>query len=157
MKPTVGISEKDRTAVVKLLIPLLADEYVLYTKTRNAHWNVTGPHFSHLHKFFEEQYSTLDEHIDDVAERIRQLGALAPATLAEFVKITRLKEHPGREYSAQEFVLELSSDHEAVIRQIRDDANRVGNLGDAGTQDFLVGLMQAHEKIAWMLRVSVKE
>ena len=157
MKPTVGISEKDRTAVVKLLIPLLADEYVLYTKTRNAHWNVTGPHFSHLHKFFEEQYSTLDEHIDDVAERIRQLGVLAPATLAEFVKITRLKEHPGREYSAQEFVLELSSDHEAVIRQIRDDANRVGNLGDAGTQDFLVGLMQAHEKIAWMLRVSVKE
>ncbi len=157
MKPSVGISEKDRAAVVKLLVPLLSDEYVLYTKTRNGHWNVTGPHFSHLHKFFEDQYSELDEHIDNVAERIRQLGALAPATLAEFAKTTRLKEHPGREYSAQEFVLELSADHEAVIRQIREDAERVGNLGDTGTQDYLIGLMQSHEKIAWMLRVSVKE
>ena len=157
MKPSVGISEKDRTAVVKLLVPLLADEYVLSTKTRNAHWNVTGPHFSHLHKFFQDQYSELDEQIDDLAERIRQLGVLAPATLAEFTKTTRLKEHPGREYSAQEFVLELSADHETVVRQIREDAERIGNLGDVGTQDYLVGLMQFHEKIAWMLRVSVKE
>lgn len=157
MKPSVGISEKDRAAVLKLLVPLLSDEYVLYTKTRNAHWNVTGPHFSHLHRFFEDQYSKLDEHIDNLAERIRQLGALAPATLAEFAKTTRLKEHPGREYSAQEFVLELSADHDAVIRQIREDAERIGNLGDTGTQDYLIGLMQSHEKFAWMLRVSVKE
>lgn len=157
MKPSGGISEKDRAAVVKILVPLLADETVLSIKTRNAHWNVTGPHFSHLHKFFAEQYEELGEQIDDIAERIRQLGALAPATLAEYLKITRLKEHPGREYSAQEFVLELSADHETVIRQIREEVERVGNFGDAGTQDFLIGLMECHEKTAWMLRVSVKE
>ena len=100
--------------MVKLLVPLLADEYVLSTKTRNAHWNVTGPHFSHLHKFFQDQYSELDEQIDDLAERIRQLGVLAPATLAEFTKTTRLKEHPGREYSAQEFVHELGPGSEPL-------------------------------------------
>jgi len=157
MKPSVGISEKDRASVVKMLLPLLADEYVLGTKTRHAHWNVSGPHFSHLHRFFQEQYQLLDEQIDDVAERIRQLGSFAPATLADFAKTTRLKEHPGREYSAQEFVLELSADHESVIRQLREDVGRLGNLGDVGTEDFVIGLIRAHEKMAWMLRVSVKE
>ncbi len=157
MKPSVGISEKDRASVVKMLVPLLADEYVLVTKTRHAHWNVTGPHFSHLHKFFQEQYELLDEQIDDVAERIRQLGPFAPATLTEFVKTTRLKEHPGREYSAQEFVLELSADHETIVRQLREDVGRIGNVGDVATEDFLTGLIRAHEKMAWMLRVSVKE
>lgn len=143
--------------MIKALIPLLADEYTLATKTRNAHWNVVGPHFSHLHKFFEDQYHQIDEQVDEAAERIRQLGGLTPATLVEFSKLTRLKEHPGREYTAQEFVLELSADHEALVRQLREDVDRAGKQGDAGTQDYLTGLMRMHEKLAWMLRVSVKE
>src|ERR1700730_7969380 len=75
MKPNIGLTDANRNGVVKLLTPLLADEYVLYTKTRNYHWNVVGPQFNDLHKFFEGQYEALDDFVDEVAERIRQLGA----------------------------------------------------------------------------------
>jgi len=71
MKPAIGLSDTNRNGVLKLLAPLLADEYVLYTKTRNYHWNVVGPQFNDLHRFFEAQYEALDEVVDDVAERAR--------------------------------------------------------------------------------------
>ena len=59
MNPNIGLSEEQRSAVVKILNTLLSDEYALYTKTRNYHWNLLGPQFNDLHKFFEEQYTEL--------------------------------------------------------------------------------------------------
>ena len=82
MKPSIGISDPNRQSVVKILNALLADEYVLYTKTRNYHWNVVGPQFNDLHKFFESQYEALNDIVDDVAERSRALGGNAAGTLA---------------------------------------------------------------------------
>jgi starvation-inducible DNA-binding protein len=157
MKPDLGLSDKSRAAVCKFLSVLLADEFVLYTKTRDAHWHVTGPHFSHLHAFFESQYGQLEETIDEVAERIRMLGGRAPASLTEYLKLTRLKEHPGKEHTAQGYTETLLLDHEAVIRALRKDLEAAAKSGDAGTNDFLTGLLEAHEKMAWMLRASVKE
>jgi starvation-inducible DNA-binding protein len=158
MNPEIGLPEKSRTAIVKILQALLADEFVLYVKTRDAHWNVTGPHFNHLHAFFEEQYDGIEEHIDEVAERIRQLGGHAPGSMAEYLKLARLKEGSGKVSAAQDFLAALLSDQEAIIRQLRSDVDTVGNkLGDAGTNDFLTGLMEDHEKMAWMLRASLKE
>ena len=81
MKPNIGIADKDRQAVAEILNTLLSDEYVLYTKTRNFHWNVTGLQFNDLHKFFEAQYEELDDTVDEVAERARALGAWAFGTL----------------------------------------------------------------------------
>src|SRR6266478_3255125 len=107
MNPNLGINDKDRAGVVKILNALLADEYVLYTKTRNYHWNVVGPQFNDLHKFFEAQYEELDGFVDEVAERIRQLGAPSPGTLAEFTKASRLKEHPGQHPEAKSMVTAL--------------------------------------------------
>ena len=77
MKPNLGIADKDRDGVVKLLTGILADEYVLYTKSRNYHWNVVGLQFNDLHKFFESQYEELNDIVDDVAERARSLGGKA--------------------------------------------------------------------------------
>ena len=91
MKANIGMSDKNRKGTVEILNRLLSDEYILYTKTRNYHWNVTGPDFSELHKFFEAQYGELDEIIDEVAERSRALGGNALGTLKEFSKETRLK------------------------------------------------------------------
>jgi starvation-inducible DNA-binding protein len=153
MNPNLGITDKDRSGVVKILNTLLADEYVLYTKTRNYHWNVVGPQFNDLHKFFGEQYEQLDDFVDDVAERARQLGGHSVATLSEFVEEARLKEHPGQYPAAEEMLENLLADHEAIIRQLRADAVIAADkLHDAGTNDFLVGLMESHEKMAWMLR-----
>ncbi len=157
MKPDLGIDGKKREKVVMILNRLLADEYVLYTKTRNYHWNVAGPRFSELHKLFEAQYTELNVVVDDVAERARALGGAAASTLAEFAKATRLAEHPGKYPEADRMLANLLADHEAVVRILRADAETANALGDAGTNDFLVGLMEQHEKTAWMLRAYLEK
>jgi starvation-inducible DNA-binding protein len=148
----IGIQESDRKSVVQTLNALLADEYVLYTKTRNYHWNVTGPQFNDLHKFFQAQYEELDASIDEIAERTRALGDKSVATLVEFVKNARLKESPGEYPPAQNMIANLLADHEAVIRTLRAGAEEAAKHNDMGTNDFLIGLMEKHEKMAWMLR-----
>ena len=153
MKPNIGLSDSDREGVVALLTPLLADEYLLYTKARNYHWNVTGPEFLALHAFFQTQYEALEGIVDDIAERIRQLGAHSPGTVAEFVAAARLSERPGQYPNARGMIAALLADHEALIQALRADlATAQEKFGDAGTCDFLTGLMVKHEKMAWMLR-----
>ena len=152
MKLNIGLSDEQREGVVKILNGILSDEYVLYTKTRNYHWNVTGPQFNDLHKFFEEQYTELNVVVDDVAERARSLGGWAFGTLAEFSQHARLEEHPGQYHSAREMIANLLADHEANIRQLRVDLEAAEKHHDMGTNDFLTGLMEKHEKMAWMLR-----
>lgn len=151
----LGIEEQNREGLVSILTSLLADEYALYTKTRNYHWNVTGPHFNDYHKFFEGQYGEIEVFIDDIAERIRQLGGKAIATLDELKSHTRLSEHPGQYPSDKEMLTNLIADHEAVIRNLRVDVDKSAEgFHDAGTSDFLTGLMENHEKMAWMLRAT---
>jgi starvation-inducible DNA-binding protein len=158
MTPKLGIDEENRTAVVGILNALLADEYVLYTKTRNFHWNVTGPNFKPLHVFFEEQYRQLDEAVDAVAERARKLGGDAIGTLEEFLELARLEEAPNTSTPpANKMIATLLADHEKVIRQLREDIRACEETyDDQGTMDFLTGLMEDHEKTAWMLRAHLE-
>lgn len=153
MKPNIGLPDKSRDAVVKVLNVLLADEYVLYTRTRSFHWNVVGPNFAELHAFFQAQYEALDAIVDEVAERARTLGGAAAGSLGEFLKLTRLKESPAAPKDAPGMLGALLEDHEAVIQALRRDLALVDERhGDIGTNDFLTGLMERHEKMAWMLR-----
>lgn len=153
MKINIGITDTGRSAVAKMLNQLLSDEYVLYTKTRNFHWNVAGPHFSELHKFFESQYDELDGIIDEVAERARSLGSFSFGSLKEFLHHTQLEENEGGPLAASKMVAALLEDHEALIQTLRKNAQLAGDkFQDAGTNDFLTGLMEQHEKMAWMLR-----
>ncbi len=153
MKASIAIADKDREAVVKILNRNLADLYVLYMKTRNYHWNVVGMQFNDLHKFFEAQYEALNESIDEVAERSRSLGGKSVATLREFTKLSQLNEHPGKFPSAPNMIKNLLNDHETVIRTLRQDVDTTNEKHhDTGTSDFLTGLMEGHEKMAWMLR-----
>lgn len=158
MKPDIGIADEQRPAVVTILNHLLADEYLLYTKTRNYHWNVVGPQFNDLHKFFETQYEALNDVVDDVAERARTLGGPALGTLAQFAKQARLTERPGVYPGASGMLEDLLGDHETVIRQLRQDLQTcVDKHGDVGTSDFLTGLMEKHEKMASMLRACLEK
>jgi starvation-inducible DNA-binding protein len=152
-KIDIGLTDEQRAGVVEILYHTLSDQHVLYTKTRNYHWNVAGEHFRDLHKLLEEQYEQLAEAIDQTAERTRQLGAPALGTMTEFLERAALKEQPG-DYPDQFMMLaNLCADHEEVIRQLRDDADACDEkYHDMGTNDFLLGLIQKHEKMAWMLR-----
>lgn len=158
MQVNIGLTEAQREGVCRVLQALLADEFVLYTKARNYHWNVIGPQFHDLHKLFEEQYEALSDMVDEVAERIRTLGGVAPGTLEEFRKAARLREEPGVVPPALQMVRNLASDHEAIVRQLRQDIPVVQDQhNDLGTADFLTGLMEKHEKYAWMLRATATE
>ena len=153
MSVQVGIESKDRQAVAKILHRVLADEYVLLVKTKNYHWNVTGPHFSELHKLFDEQYVLISGFVDEVAERVRALGEKAIGTMQEFLKHANLRENPGKYPPPLSMVEHLLNDHEAVIRELRKDLDAcAAKHKDMGTSDFLTGLMEEHEKTAWMLR-----
>lgn len=157
MKASIGITPANLQAVSTEMSKLLADEFILYTKTRNAHWNVEGPDFHAMHIFFEQQYEALDEVMDSVAERIRQLGHYSPATLQSFLSLTHLTEKTGQRNDSMDFIRELTTDHENIIIFIRENIGRFADeYGDAGTSDFITGLMEEHEKMAWMLRAHLK-
>ena len=157
MQVEIGLSGQNREAIGQILNALLADEHVLYVKTRKYHWNVVGPRFKSLHELFEEQYKALADAIDEIAERARSLGVRAHGTMAEFGKHARLQEDPGYPEDLA-MAANLAKDHEAVIRQLREDIDRCGDdYEDEGTADFLTGLMEKHEKAAWMLRAYVQE
>lgn len=149
----IGIQQSKREGVAEMLKHLLADEHVLYIKLRNYHWNVRGIHFQQLHAFFEEQYTALAVSIDDIAERIRSLGFFAPGSMEEFRGYARLKETQHLNGHAGQMLENLLHDHEAIIQTLRKDQGAaMEQYEDAGTQDFLIALMEAHEKHAWMVR-----
>lgn len=152
----LGISEQDRRTMAKHLEVLLANEYVLYTKTLKMHWNVEGKHFGALHAFFKEQYEQLFVINDDVAERIRALGFHSTGTLTEFLKQTTLREAPGENPADLGMIEALLLDHEEIIRQLRKDADIATELHDTGTNNFLAELLETHEKMAWMLRAHLR-
>jgi starvation-inducible DNA-binding protein len=153
MDPKIGLSDEVRDRVIGILNRTLADEHALYVKTRNYHWNVTGPQFHSLHEMFEEFYQKLAPLADDVAERARMMGGRAIGTMAELSQQTRLSEQPGEAPEARRMVENLLADHEQIIRDLRQDIDVCADeLHDQGTADFLTGLMEEHEKMAWMHR-----
>ncbi len=156
MKANIGIPEKNKQAVASILNILLADEHILYTKTRNYHWNYEGDNFMEMHKLYEGQYDELATIIDEVAERIRMLGHYPEGRLKDFLQITRLQE---QEYTTDQKkqLKNLLADHESIITGIRKVIGEINdNWKDAGTADFITGLMEQHEKTAWMIRSYLK-
>ena len=147
----IGIPEGQRKAIAGGLSKLLADTYTLYLKTHNFHWNVTGPMFQTLHLMFETQYNELSLAVDSIAERIRALGFPAPATYAQFARLSSISEQEGVP-SAEEMIRLLVSGQEAVTRTARSLFEAVDGAHDEPTADLLTQRMQVHEKTAWMLR-----
>ena len=156
MKTNIGITKENREKVADVLSKLLADEFVLYTKTLGAHWNLEGHDFHTKHLFFEEHYNSIKKTIDSVAERIRKIGSYAPATLEQFLYLTHLNEKTISGNSSQDYIKILLGDHVAIIQFIRGNICQVEeDFNDVGTADFLTGLLQEHEEMAWMLRASI--
>ncbi len=150
----IGMSEKDRKKVADGLSHFLADAYTLYLKTHNFHWNVTGPMFNALHLMFETQYTEQWQALDEIAERIRQLGFNAPGSYAEFIKLSSIKEEPGLTEAPdwREMVRQLTVGNEAACRTARAVLKTADDASDDPTVDLLTQRLQTHEKYAWMLR-----
>jgi len=137
--------------VVQSLSTLLASSYSLYLKTHNFHWNVTGPMFTTLHTMFEAQYTELALAIDEVAERIRSLGAFAPGSFTAFAALTKVQEETGRP-EAKEMIRILVADQVALADAARAVIEAAEAVRDQATTDLATRRLDVHEKNAWMLR-----
>jgi starvation-inducible DNA-binding protein len=156
MKPNLGILEEHLREVAEELNKLLADEVVLYTKTRNYHWNIEGPNFHEMHIFYESQFQQLDEIMDMVAERIRVLGHYTEARLSDYLKLTDLVEE-GYTNAQGLQVMGLLSSHETIIGKLRRQITLFAETyKDLGSSDFVTQLLGKHETMAWMLRAYLR-
>jgi starvation-inducible DNA-binding protein len=152
-KLNIGLNDEQREGVIKLLNTDLSDFYLLLIKTKKYHWDVVGPQFRSLHELWEEQYQALTESIDKTAERIRALGGYPVGTAQGFLENSTIKEQPHTLPTASNMVMSLVNDREQIIRNLREHVDGCSEeFHDEGTADFLTGLMEAHEEMAWMLR-----
>ena len=151
MSINTGITARNRKQIASGLSKLLADSYLLYIKTHNYHWNVTGPMFTTLHTLFEQQYTELALAVDQIAERIRALGETAPGSYKQFHKLGNIRESE-RVPKAEEMLRQLVADQETVIATARKVLPDVDKATDEATADILTHRIQTHEKNAWMLR-----
>jgi starvation-inducible DNA-binding protein len=109
------------------------------------------PRFYSLHKFFEEQYENLAEAVDEIAERIRMIGGITPATMREFLQLTTLKEGNST-INGDAMLHQLLEDHEVLIRQCHHLIEQGNDSGDDGSSDLCIQRLRYHEKTAWMIR-----
>ncbi len=147
----LGLGAKIREEVSKYLAALLADEYFLYLKTLNYHWNITGETFISLHELLEEHYEWLKDTVDAVAERIRALGHIAPGSYRQFCSASQ-KDDSAEGLTAKKMLEDLVESHEATIRNIRDALDKMSDSKDFATEDMLVKILGEHEQKNWMLR-----
>lgn len=152
-KANIGITDDHRQEIADLLSTILADEFVLYSKILNAHWNIEGPDFHAAHVYLEKLYKEQQEIIDALAENIRYLGHYVPAQLNKYLKLTHLSDDAPEKNDSQTLFAELLVNHESIIIVLRENIKSVADkLKAEGISDYLTGLMEYHMKTAWMLR-----
>ena len=153
----IGVPSENRHKVAEILNKLLANEFTLYVKTLNYHWNIKGPLFSSLHKLFQQQYESLATIIDDIAERARALGEPALGTMQEFTRLSQVRELPGAELDEGQMIKDLLDGHEAVIALLNIAQQDTGEkFKDMGTNNLLLNIIEKQQKIAWMLRAHLE-
>ena len=140
--------------VIEGLKNVLADNYALYLKTQNYHWNVEGPHFKGLHLLFEEQYTDLAGAIDTVAELIRGLGEKAPGTFDTYIKRTSIKS--GNENaSAQQMIQDLLESQTLIQKTLQQCLEISQKAGDEVVAGFMIERLTFHRKASWILKSSL--
>ena len=145
------VSSMNAQQTVNALGRLLASSYTLYLKTHNFHWNVKGPMFSTLHLLFETHYNDLALAVDEIAERIRALGAPAPGTYGAFQKLSEVKEVDGVP-TATEMIEMLADDQDRIVAVAKEVIEAAEAVGDQATADLAIRRTELHQKNAWMLR-----
>lgn len=146
-----AMNTADNKGVIDGLKQTLADTYALQLKTQNYHWNIKGPSFFALHKAFEEQYNELFPAVDEIAERIRALGDIAPGGFKAFAELSGIDDgDPSRD--AKSMVDDLIAGHETVIEVADKTRGLAENVEDAATADMLTARIDSHQSTVWMLR-----
>lgn len=149
-KSTSQSTSSNKSKVIEALRQVVADTYAVLGQTHICHWNVRGFSFFALHDAFEQQYTELFTAVDEIAERVRALGSLAPGGLGNLSKIAGMKEIK-EDATASEMVRHLSANNRALVKNLEKARDLAGNSGDSETEDLMISRIQVHEKTIWML------
>lgn len=153
LKITGDMDSDTRQAIVKILNDALANEMMLTLKTRNGYWNIIGEGFLEQSFIFYAQYTQLNDIVEEIAARIRVLGGTVICDLMELLKSKHIKESTGKVPD----LLDILADHEVSIHFLHMDARKCLDLGgDAVSHTLLMGIMDLHEKMAWILRSNIE-
>ncbi len=144
------MSENTNQEVVAALRQVVANSYALMSQTHICHWNVRGPGFFALHVAFEQQYTELFTAVDEIAERVRALGALAPGGLANLANMAEMEEI-AEDASADAMVKHLSECNQKVVKSLMKARDLASEAGDSESEDLTIARIQIHQKTIWML------
>ena len=157
MNPTKNdLSEKTRSAAADLMNERLADLIDLRMQTKQAHWNVKGPHFIALHELFDDAYEELGGHIDSVAERLVAIGGTAFGTIAAVSKATTLPAYPHNITSGRDHVEALSNAIAKTGKLIRAAIDQSNEIGDADTADLFTGISRSLDQRLWFVEAHLQ-
>ena len=155
MKKLISSPAKSANALCKSLNQVLADSYALMSLTHLAHWNVEGPGFFALHTAFQTQYEELFVAVDEIAERIRALGAYATGGLGALAAVAQMKEFVSP-LPQEGYVRALLAANEKLVKDAEVARDLAGKVNDPESQDLMIGRITLHQKTAWMLKSFLK-
>jgi starvation-inducible DNA-binding protein len=152
----IDLDAKLRGRSVKLLNARLADALDLESATKQAHWNVKGPHFIALHELFDELHTNIEEHVDTIAERITALGGVALGTVQAAAAASSLKPYPEDIAEGTEHLEALSERLADFGKKVRAAISETDERGDAGTSDLFTQVSRDVDKYLWFLEAHLQ-
>jgi starvation-inducible DNA-binding protein len=147
----IDISSEASVPVIAALNEIVSDSFVLYVKTKNFHWHVSGPHFRDYHLLFDEQSEQIFGSIDDLAERVRKIGGTTIRSLGQIAKLTSLSENNEAFVEPQKMLLELIEDHKKVVHKMRKAHEVADDANDVATASLLENTIDEAERRLWFL------
>jgi starvation-inducible DNA-binding protein len=151
-QPNSALDRDSRTAIIRILNSLTADEVILAMKTRCSYLHVYGPGFTQCRMIFDRQFVLINSISEEIKERVQVLGGFAISSFEEFLGLARLKEKP----SVIPDMIELLADHQAIVRCLRDNARLCfQELDDPQTHTMLDRYIQLHEKMVGSLHSQI--
>jgi starvation-inducible DNA-binding protein len=145
------LSEETRSTVVELLNARLADAIDLQTQTKQAHWNVKGPNFIALHELFDKINEDVEDNVDEIAERVVQLGGVAEGTARVAAKRSSLGEYPAGAVDGRSHVEALSTVLAAFGKSVRKAITDANTVGDLDTADMFTEISCGIDKWLWFV------
>jgi starvation-inducible DNA-binding protein len=151
LQTQTDLSDNAIPEIAEALNGLVADSYALYTKTKNFHWHVSGPHFRDYHLLFDEQATEIFASIDDLAERVRKLGARTVHSIGEIAKLQTIKDNNKDFVAPADMLNELMDDNKHVIGRMRQAHEIADKHEDVATASILENFIDQAEKRNWFL------
>jgi starvation-inducible DNA-binding protein len=139
-----------------VLNALLADVFVLYIKTKNFHWHMSGPHFRDYHLLLDQQGEQLFAITDDIAERVRKIGGATIRSIGHIAKLQRIGDNDQEFVPARDMLLELHGDNKALVESLRAAHEVAAKANDYATTSLIEVWIDEAERRAWFLFESTR-